>query len=337
MTAHNERVIILNGFAGPGEYMGGEPGSPIIAIDTLLSHSYAGLRSHEVEFLFIEKDPERCEHLKLLLASRALPPTVHYQVACGEFNDTLSSLLQILEDRETRLAPTFAFIDPFGYSDTPMKTIARLMAHPKCETLITFMHEEINRFLSFENAANEAHYDNLFGTTTWRDIIAQPLEPKERERRIHDLYQRQLTTNGGAKYVRSFRMRNKSNRTDYFLFFGTTNLKGLDKMKEAMWKVDPSGSYDFSDLTDPSQPVLFSATPNFDLLKALLQNKFRGTTTTVDAIQEFVVAETAFYSGQYKTNVLKPMEASGEISAVGANPTRRAGTYGDPHLRLHFN
>jgi len=30
---HNSRIVYIDGFAGPGEYSGGEPGSPIIALE----------------------------------------------------------------------------------------------------------------------------------------------------------------------------------------------------------------------------------------------------------------------------------------------------------------
>jgi len=125
------------------------------------------------------------------------------------------------------------------------------------------MYEEINRFLSFDNEVNHAHLDGLFGTQEWRQVIEQLLPPGEREKRLHDLYQHQLRTAGGARFVRSFRMRNRGNRTDYFLFFGTNSLKGLDKMKQAMWSADPSGACDFSDTTNPNQPLLFSPTPDY--------------------------------------------------------------------------
>ena len=75
MTSYNGRIIYLDGFAGPGEYEKGEPGSPIIAIDTFLNHTYAPVRTKEVLFLFIEQDHARCEHLKQLLAQRKLPST----------------------------------------------------------------------------------------------------------------------------------------------------------------------------------------------------------------------------------------------------------------------
>lgn len=47
-------------------------------------------------------------------------------------------------------------------------------------------------------------------------------------------------------------MRNERNTTDYFLFFAINNELGLKKMKEAMWRIEASGTYSFSDAIDPS-------------------------------------------------------------------------------------
>jgi len=116
LTAWNGRVVVLDGFAGPGEYADGQPGSPLIAIDTFLNHASARVRSKEVVFFFIEQDQGRCDHLKRVLATRRLPATARPQVFCGPFSETLSGVLAQIEEHSLRLAPTFAFIDPFGYS-----------------------------------------------------------------------------------------------------------------------------------------------------------------------------------------------------------------------------
>ncbi len=336
LTSQYGQVTILDGFAGPGEYTGGEPGSPLIAIDTLLNHSHAPLRGKEVRFIFIEADEKRYEHLKRLLESRTFPTSANYTVIHGEFDETLTVLLDSLEKEGRRLTPTFAFIDPFGYSHTPMNTISRLMKNEKCEVLINFMHDFINRFLTFDNEANEAHYDRLFGTESWRSIIKQQLSPKDRERRLHDLYQRQLQTVGGAKLARSFRMVNDRNHTEYYLFFGTNNLLGLDKMKQAMWKVDPTGTFSFSDLSNPDQPFLFSPVPEYYRLETLLQAKFSGQVATVRQVEEYIVADTPFCSTHYKSTVLKPMEQAGKIVIINPPLKRRMGTYADPSLQVRF-
>ncbi len=339
MTSRNEQVLIIGGFAGPGEYVGGEPGSPLIAIDTFLNHDYAQIREKKVTFLFIEEDARRCEYLEQLLKARQqahqFPQQATYQIVQSTFDETMTELLSSLEERWLRIAPTFAFIDPFGYSDTPMSIISRLMCYYGCEVLITFMYEEINRFLDADYRTKEYQYDTLFGTKEWRRIAKASSDSKDRMRRLHDLYRDQLRAVGGAKYVRSFRMLNKRNTTDYFLFFGTNHPRGLSAMKDAMWGVDPSGTYQFSDVTDQNQLLLFQPEPDYSLLKGMLHARFDGETVSIEEIDRYVLEETPFRVAGYKEKVLVPMEDASEISIIAGSKRRKRHTYPDG-VRIHF-
>jgi three-Cys-motif partner protein len=59
-------ILFVDGFAGPGEYQGGEPGSPVIALKTAIEHS----RDFPVpvRMIFVEDRPDRFEHLKSVIA-----------------------------------------------------------------------------------------------------------------------------------------------------------------------------------------------------------------------------------------------------------------------------
>jgi three-Cys-motif partner protein len=338
MTQGNRRVIVLDGFAGPGEYEDGSQGSPIIAIETLLANSVAMSYPCEKVFYFIEADPGRCDHLQALLDAKFQnnrPANVTWEVVLGKFDEHMTSVLDELDQNASMLAPTFAFLDPFGYSHTPLAVVSRLMRYPKCEVFINFMFEEANRFMSWDNPAHDKHYDALFGTSEWRKIRATHMSPAERERQVHDLYASQLKRAAGATYVRSFRMRNKNNRPDYFLFFGTKNLRGLDRMKQAMWKVDPSGAYDFSDTTNPAQQVLIAPEPDFSVLRAIIKQTFSGQAVTVQEIEDFVIEHTAYSSSHYR-RVLKLMEQNGELEVVNPPSKRKIGTYRDMSIKLRF-
>ena len=102
MTSRNEQVLIIDGFAGPGEYVGGEPGSPLIAIDTFLNHASAQIREKKVTFLFIDDDARRCEYLEQLLKARQqtqqFPSQATYQVVQGTFDETMTELITSLEE-----------------------------------------------------------------------------------------------------------------------------------------------------------------------------------------------------------------------------------------------
>ena|SRR5438094_3570688 len=64
------RILFIDGFAGPGEYSGGEAGSPMIALNAFTTHTARSKIEAEVVFFFIEKDADRAAHLKKLVAER---------------------------------------------------------------------------------------------------------------------------------------------------------------------------------------------------------------------------------------------------------------------------
>jgi hypothetical protein len=109
-------------------------------------------------------------------------------------------------------------------------------------------------------------------------------------------------------------------------------------MKEAMWKVDESVEFTFSDATDPNQMVLFSKSPRFDELEKQITARFTGRETSVGEIEEFVLAETAYRETHYKRQVLKGLEEAKppRMEIVTAPPNRRRGTFGDPSMRVRF-
>lgn len=197
MARHNGRILIVDGFAGPGRYMGGEEGSPIIALKALLDHPHFQrfLRKREVVFRFIEGEEDRAaalqDELRKFEASRLIPEWVKYDVLQGEFAPLMTQVLDKLESESKRLAPTFAFIDPFGFAGVPIEVIARIVQNPHCECLITFMYEAVNRFISHPDPKIQTHINQLFGTEEWR-IILKESDPATRRHRIVDLYCQQL-------------------------------------------------------------------------------------------------------------------------------------------------
>jgi hypothetical protein len=108
---------------------------------------------------------------------------------------------------------------------------------------------------------------------------------------LRDLYQKQLKSI--AKFVRFFEMSDQNGKIIYYLFFASNNSLGHQKMKEAMWRVDAEGDFRFSDGTDPSQTVLFSADHTESLLKTLMKT-FGSSSLDVSVIRKHVLDETEF-------------------------------------------
>jgi three-Cys-motif partner protein len=130
-------ILYIDGFAGPGEYAGGEAGSPIIALDTALG--FKPPLTAKVHFLFVEKDDTRADHLRKQVALRALPANFSVIVEGGitfkaAFEKRYSEFV-----RNGRLMPTFAFIDPFGWTGAPFSLVKKILAQRSCEVFVNFM------------------------------------------------------------------------------------------------------------------------------------------------------------------------------------------------------
>ncbi len=73
MSSSYSRVVIVDAFAGPGRYLGGEEGSPLILLNAYLNHSYRAHMASEVVYLFIEERRDRVDHLRSEIARLTIP------------------------------------------------------------------------------------------------------------------------------------------------------------------------------------------------------------------------------------------------------------------------
>jgi three-Cys-motif partner protein len=68
-STQSAELLFVDGFAGPGEYTNGEPGSPIVALNAVLNHTVN--LPKPVRFIFIENRRDRFEHLRTRLGKES--------------------------------------------------------------------------------------------------------------------------------------------------------------------------------------------------------------------------------------------------------------------------
>jgi hypothetical protein len=129
------RVLYVDMHAGRGRYESGDPGSPLVALQTLLNHSHREklLSASEFNFLFIERDPANLAALEIELDRlRPLPPRVNVSTSEGDAFERLSLILGDLRRDRARMAPAFLFVDPYGFK-IPAKLLGDLMKAGRVE------------------------------------------------------------------------------------------------------------------------------------------------------------------------------------------------------------
>ena len=247
----NRRLIYIDGFAGPGRYTNTNKSSPFLAMQAAreaLNRPGANLPKTEFCFLFVEKNPKFAESLRETISASPWPSQLKWSVENGSFEEKVGDILEKLRVEGAQLAPTFAFIDPFGATGLPFKIIKEILRHPTCEVLLNLDSDGISRLVTAQTVEkNQTHLDSLFGDSTWRTGRNPNFPMSQLSAQILTLYKKCLRSI--VPYAFAFAMNSREGQLNYHLVFASQHYLGLDKMKEAMKTVDQNGTYSFSDDT----------------------------------------------------------------------------------------
>ncbi|MCJ7817231.1 MAG: three-Cys-motif partner protein TcmP, partial [Candidatus Thorarchaeota archaeon] len=134
------KLNYIDGFAGLGAYRRDGKvyfGSPIIASEVVS-------RNGKNAFLiFIDKDKKVIQNLEKVIEYKNFSKDLKFKLVNGDFNETIGEILKV-----DNIAPTFVFVDPFGFGDLYYDTIKNIMQTiKKPEIIITFMYNAVTRFM----------------------------------------------------------------------------------------------------------------------------------------------------------------------------------------------
>jgi three-Cys-motif partner protein len=262
------RVLYVDTHAGRGRYESGDPGSPVLALETLLQHSYRNelFKRSEFNFLFIERDPANLSALeKELSALKPLPPRVNVETSEGDAFEKLSSILANLQRARARMAPAFLFVDPYGFK-IPARLLADLMKAGRVELFINVMWRELDMLVQQRPEEGTPHaqtLDEIFGSHSWRtEVVGAGMD--ERLDRAILVIARAV----GAKWWTSaVRMVTGGQATRYVLLHLTNSDDGRDLMKECAWSVSPAGEFFVRRSDNPDQQFLIKPEPDLQPLR----------------------------------------------------------------------
>jgi three-Cys-motif partner protein len=317
-----EHALLIDGFAGPGRYAGGEKGSPLLMLDALLRRRDRDRLKPTFHFVFIEADHDRFEHLAAELAKRKSNPKAEVECVEGEFRKHFMHVLGSFKSRFGEVPPTFAFIDPFGASDTAHQLTSSLIRLPRCEALVYVPMGHLARFVDHPDMT--LTLDNLFGDRSW-EPATEVTTIAERRQILQDAFRARMRAS--CRWVRWFEITPERGGNAYCLFFGTNEKLGLQRMKDAMWRIDPVAGTSFKDSTTVDHPVLFEHKPDLSRLEQLLRDQFGGGEFSIEQAQDFTLTETAFRDNGHLKPALKAAESSGRLEVAKAKPSRRAGQF----------
>lgn len=243
ISSLDRTVHYIDGFAGWGIYPDGSPGSPLIALSVANQNlpSVAG-KLDEFRCTFIEKDQSNFESLNEAVKEELqnCDPIIKAKCENREFEEFAR---EYLVEEEGAIAagaegppPSFAFIDPFGYSGLPFEVVDGLLnlRETGMEVFVSFMSGEMARFMEVDN--HKIPINELLGTDEWENHVNPDADKEERAEQFLRFYKKQLREEAGVDHVWDFRMcREEKAETVYYLVHATNHFKGFKLMKDVMF------------------------------------------------------------------------------------------------------
>jgi three-Cys-motif partner protein len=252
-------------------------------------------------------------------------------ILCGEVGEDAEKFFS-----ETRLIPSFTFVDPFGYKGLSLKIVNGVIKDWGCDCVFFFNYNRINAGLN--NDLVRKHMDALFGTDRVADLrkALANKTPDQREMLILEEISQAIKDMGG-NFVLPFRFK-RGARTSHSLIFVSKHFRGYEIMKGIMATESSTVDQGVASFTyspaDASTPLLFSLAQPFDNLLKDLPEVFAGETLTMRKIYEEHSVDTPYVEKNYK-EALKQLEKAGKITADPPAAQRNKNTFAN-HVKVTF-
>jgi len=294
----HKQLVLIDGFAGRGRYMKGEPGSPAIMFDRAAHVADAGLVEQVVVSCF---EPNRTNfgHLEEV-CGQLRHPKVDLRPTQETFEQGARKFVEFAK-KQAAPPPTFVMVDPYGVKGVRLDTIRELLSFNRVEVFLTFMVRDPARFMEGFDSALTA----LFGGTAWRACVGVPDRPECLMRTFQE-----VVTADVASYALPYKVHEDDKTTVlYYLVHLTNNDRGMRVMKEKM--IPKSGEMTFFPITLRPKDQLgldVAETSPYPTLQAHLSRTYSGRTLNfVDLLNEDYPRGRVWIEGQY-SKALQSME-----------------------------
>jgi three-Cys-motif partner protein len=225
-------IAYVDGFSGPWRTATEDfsDSSFMIAISVLRDaqtqlFQRTGVKRH-IRCFFSESDPTAFAQLQEAVAPLHRPEdNFEIRTFGGQFEDAVSQIESFISD-----AFPLIFIDPTGWTGYPFDKIKPLFARRKCEVLINFMYEFVNRFAHSDDPEIVASLNPILGGPSWVQKLDADLP---RGLAVEKLFRETLKSAGDFDFVVSTKIdKATAERPHFFITYGTKNEQGLKTFRQ---------------------------------------------------------------------------------------------------------
>ncbi|MBE6953350.1 MAG: three-Cys-motif partner protein TcmP [Ruminococcaceae bacterium] len=203
------------------------------------------------------------------------------------------------------------FVDPYNFCTVKISVLEKFLSKAYCELIFNIFTSDFVRNQDKEKMKKFCKEENIFCTTKEAMVLQITSQLKV----------------GYIKYSFAYEFKTITNMELYQIMFFTPNIKGLEKLKEALWDTFNGKEFHRNQARqDAEQMSLFSQDDEKDwrieshsaVAKELLLAHFpNDNEIEYIAIEEFVIENTMLNENQILEHVLKPLIQNGQVKKLG--------------------
>lgn len=196
---------------------------------------------------------------------------------------------------------TVMFVDPYDFGTVIIKKLTSFIDRYYCEVIFNFFISDYVRNgidTRIRNCVGDAEISNKEELI---EYIGCSLKV------------------GKIQYVFSYQFRTSTNTELYHIIFATPHIKGLEVLKEALWKIFNGKFFHRNYDQNPQQMSLLTEDDDRELLldihasaaRDLLQHNYAGQSVPYEKIERYLSEKTMMRTSDYLRTVLKPLIEKG--------------------------
>jgi three-Cys-motif partner protein len=225
-------ITYVDGFSGPWETRTEDfsDSSFMIAIQVLKDAQARILQrdgmKRQIRCFFSENNPAAYAQLASVVSQHHNPSGLfEVETYSGDFVNAVPQIRHAIG----RAFPLI-FIDPTGWTGYPFDRIRTIFDYGRCEVLINFMYDFVNRFVASEDESTVASLDPILGGPGWKDRLDETIP---RGLAVEKLFRETLKAVGRFQHVVSTKIdKSTADRPHFFLAYGTKSRDGLKTFRQ---------------------------------------------------------------------------------------------------------
>lgn len=325
-----ENLFYVEPFSNAGIYKCGHEGSPLIALRQIkkmqLSERYTNRNIH-FHLIFNDYDENKIIILKECVKSLGIEEFangnyIKIEYYCQDANTFTNKILPPIVYKIKNKKVLF-FIDPYKVANDTYSFRNLVSILNDKDTEIIFNHMVSDSVRNF--VKHPKTYENFYEGLTVEKVNGFPNKSID----LNDYLIKKIKEEISLKsiYDCSFPMYTTRRGLLYFLVFFTHHEKGLEVLKESIWKIsDGKLSHQNTKAESANKQLgLFDTTKieqeisgikihkKIEELAVILKKEFAGKEVTIEEIEKFVLIKTIFLKTHIKRKSLIPMHEKGEI------------------------